>query len=123
MIEALHSKSRRRREWASDKILSSTMAYGHAFASAQRAPPPRRQLGIYTGQARAEQEAAAELARERAAEMEGDRQRERAREAEVEASRRRVLKPIPAGRSSAPPVQAGSLWPAGIRRPSRGGWR
>ena len=60
LIEALHSKSRRRREWASDKILSSSMAYGHLFA---RAPPARRQLGIYVGQAQAEREAAAELER------------------------------------------------------------
>ena len=68
-----------------------------------------------------------EVAAERAREAEADRQRERAREAEVEASRRRertaALKPIPAGRPSVPAAQSGSLWPAEIRRPSRGGWR
>ena len=70
LLDALHSKSRRRREWASDKILSSSMAYGHPFASARWAPPTQRRLGIYTGQARAERQAADELERERVAEFE-----------------------------------------------------
>jgi hypothetical protein len=65
------------------------------------------------------------VAAERAREAEADRQREleleRAREGA--AARWRELETIPAGRSSAPPAQGGSLWPAGIRRPSRGGWR
>ena len=68
-----------------------------------------------------EQEATAERVREL--------ERERVREAEVEASRRRELecaaafKPIPAGRPAPPAAQGRSLWPSGIRRPSRGGWR
>jgi hypothetical protein len=79
-----------------------------------------------------EQEAVAELARERDAEFEGDRrrelERERAREAEVEASPRRewereraaALRPVPSGRRPELAAQGGSLWPANIRRPTRG---
>ena len=107
MIEALHSKSRRRREWGADKILSSSMAYGNPFASARWAPSARRQLGIYTGQARAQREAAAELEADRQREIVGER-------VDIEPLRNFGV---------APPAQV-SLWPAGIRRPSRGGrWR
>jgi hypothetical protein len=45
MIGALHSRSRRRRAWGADKILSSSMAYGHPYGSARGLPPTRRQLG------------------------------------------------------------------------------
>ena len=114
LIEALHSKSRRRREWASDKILSSSMAYGCLFA---RAPSARRRLGVYTGQVRVEWEAAAELELERAAGLEGDRRREQEGEEiviDVEPS---------VDLRTALPAPTGSLSPAWIRRPSRGGWR
>jgi hypothetical protein len=114
LIEALDSKSRRRREWASDKILSSGMAYGHAFASA---PPARRELGVYVGQARAEREAAAELELERAAEVEADRRREQERELQSLAD----VEPM-ADLRKVSQVQ-GVGWPAWVRRPSRGGWR
>jgi hypothetical protein len=121
MIGALHSRSRRRREWASDKILSSSMAHGHPFASARGSPPARRQLGIYTGQARAERGAVAELELEWAAELDGDRRREQEGEAliaDIEPSvDLRTALPTPT------PTPTGSLWPAWIRRPSRGGWR
>ena len=105
LIEALHSKSRRRREWASDKILSSSMAYGCLFA---RAPSVRRRLGVYTGQARVEWEAAAELELERAAGLEGDRRREQEGEEiviDVEPS---------VDLRTALPAPTGSLWPAWI---------
>ena len=116
LLDALHSRSRRKREWASDKILSSGMAYGDPFASA---PPTRarRRLGIYTGQTRAEREAAAELELERAAELDGDRRREQ-EGAEI------VIDVEPSvDLRTALPAPTGSLWPAWIRRPSRGGWR
>jgi len=88
LIEALDSKSRRRREWASDKLLSSSLAYGHLFASAL-APAPRARVDVEApddGRLALEQEAAAELERERvveqerelAMEIEGDRETETA---------------------------------------------
>jgi hypothetical protein len=36
LIQALNSKSRRRREWAADRILSSSLGYGNPFAPARR---------------------------------------------------------------------------------------
>jgi hypothetical protein len=57
-------------------------------------------------------ETAAELAREQAAELAGDRRRESETVvAEIERPRKALL------------AQGGSLWPAGIRRPSKRGWR
>ena len=50
--------------------------YGVWDACLPAPPTARRRLGIYTGQARVEREAAAELELERAAELEGDRRRE-----------------------------------------------
>jgi hypothetical protein len=116
LIQALDSKSRRRREWAVDKILSSDMGYGYLLSPAPRAGAPvvvDAQLVLEAeATAELEREAAAELARERAAEVEGDRRRESETVvAEIERPRKLL------------PVQGGSLWPAGIRRPSKRGWR
>jgi hypothetical protein len=66
-----------------------------------------------------EWEAAAELERERVAEVEADRRRER-ESAEQLAT---LVEVDPSVKfRKAPPAQAVSSW-AGIRRPSRGGWR
>jgi hypothetical protein len=62
-----------------------------------------------------EREAAAELDRERAAEVEADRRREREDfVVDIEPS---------VNLRKASTAQAGSLWPVGIRRPSKRGWR
>jgi hypothetical protein len=121
LIQALDSKSRRRREWAVDKLMSSRMGYGHLLSSAPReALVPaqyERAPAVVDAQVGLEREAAAELERERAAELESDRRRERERESvvvEIERSRK-------APRDLSAP--GGSLWPAGIRRPSKRGWR
>jgi hypothetical protein len=121
LIQALYGKSRRRREWAADKILSSSMAYGGLLS-----PAPREVAagGVSLSRIVVEREAAVELVRERAAE------RERERAIEIEDDRRRELEGAeivaeiiadiepPRARQ----VQVG--WPTWIRRPTRGrGWR
>ena len=74
-----------------------------------------------------EREAAAELAREREAEVEGDRRREQEeverREQESAEQSATFVDADPSVKfRKAPEAQSVSLW-AGIRRPSRGGWR
>jgi hypothetical protein len=115
LIRALDSKSRRRCEWAVDKLMSSGMGYGHLLSPA----PPAGPLFPVAS----EREAAAELVREAAAEL------VRERDAEVESDRRREGEEIvvdiepSVNLRKASPAQGGSLWPAGIRRPSKRGWR
>jgi hypothetical protein len=108
LIQALDSKSRRRREWAVDKLLSSSMGYGYLLSPAPR-ETPAQVASEREAAAELAREAAAELEREQAAELVGDRRRESETVvAEIERPRK-VL-----------PAQGGSLWPAGIRRPTRG---
>jgi hypothetical protein len=146
-IAALHSGNGRRQRWGAEVLLDSFEARGSPFcdarwsgdfrppAGAEGAPVSRNGarpviaeiFAAERARVALEQEGAAERAREAEADRQRELELERAREAEVEASRRRertaALKPIPAGRPSVPAAQSGSLWPAEIRRPSRGGWR
>jgi hypothetical protein len=95
LIQALDSKSRRRREWAVDKLMSSGLGYGRLLSPAPREAAPAvvdAQLGL-------EREAAAELEREGA---------------EVVVDAEPPLATVPAGLTG---------WPVWVRRPSRGGWR
>jgi hypothetical protein len=111
IIEALYSGSAKRRRWAADAMFDAIEFSDSPFASARVAPPPRPARVAASVRLVLGQRAAAELAHERAVEVEADRRREQAElVADVEPPR-------------ASPAQAGSLWPAGIRRPSRGGWR
>jgi hypothetical protein len=122
ILEAVGSSSAKRRRWGVDAMFDSYEFRDNPFASARWAMSAQRERAAAAGRARVvlEQEASAELARERvievaceqAAELEGDRRRESETVvAEIERPRK-VL-----------PVQGGSLWPAGIRRPSKRGWR
>ena len=114
ILEAVYSRSAKRRRWGYDAMFDSYEFRDNPFASARWAAPAERQRVKRAGEARlaVEREAEAELARERAVEIDGDRRREQECVAEP-----------PRSFGKAPPVQA-SLWPAGIRRPSRGQrWR
>jgi hypothetical protein len=122
--QAMHGSSRVR-QCAIDRMYRVAAIPDHPIGKAFASLP----LGLLARAPRvrsvdAEAAAATEKAR---LPLEQEVAAERAREAEVEASRRRertaALKPIPAGRPSVPAAQSGSLWPAEIRRPSRGGWR
>jgi hypothetical protein len=116
ILEAVYSRSAKRRRWGFDAMFDSYEFRDQLFASALLAPAPRQRVRVDVQPlereaAAIEREAMAELAREQTAELDGDRRREQESEAEVE-----LVRAAPA-----PPAQA-SLW-RGIRRPSRGGWR
>jgi hypothetical protein len=114
IMQAVYSRSAKRRRWGCDAMFDSYEFRDNLFAKAF-APAPRRVARVTEpdhGRLALEREAAAELDRERAVEMDSYLRREQEGEAIVDIEPPR-----------APPVQAGSLWPAGIRRPSRGGWR
>lgn len=140
-IEALHSGNGQRQRWGAEVLLDSYEFRGHSFCNARwclSAPPAS--VGSASG-VRAEQPdiakaAAAEKARqlleqetaaERAREAEADRQREfeleRAREAEASREREGVVARRREREIAARAPATGSLWPTGIRRPSRGGYR
>jgi hypothetical protein len=113
ILEAVYSRSAKRRRWGYDALCDSYEFRDHPLASARWVAPAQCEQAKKVVDARLvlELEAAAELERERAVE----RRREQEGEelvADIELPRRAVQ------------VQVGSLWPAGIRRPSRGRrWR
>ena len=112
ILEAVHSGSAKRRRWGFDAMFDAIEFRDSPFASARAAPPPRPAKVAAGVRLVLGREAAAELSRERAAEVEAGRRREQ-EGAEIGAD----VEPPRAG----PP---GSLWPVGIRRPSRGRrWR
>jgi hypothetical protein len=119
IIQAVLSKSAKRQRWGCDAMFDSYEFRDQVAEYAVFAPAPRQCVKAVPsddGQSVLEQEAVAELAREQAIELDRDCRRELeggAMVAEIEPLRK-------FGR--APQVQP-SLWPAGIRRPSRGGWR
>ena len=116
LIQALDSKSRRKREWAVDKLMLSGMGYGHLLSPAPREALASREQApaVVDAQLVLEAETAVERELERAAELEGDRRRERE---EVDF----VVDIEPSvNLRKASPAQVSSLWPAGIRRPTRG---
>jgi hypothetical protein len=121
ILEAVGSSSARRRRWGLDALFDSYEFRDSLFASAKWFAPAQRERAPAVVDARLvlALEARAELARERDAELESDRRRER-ESAEQPAT---LVEVDPSVKfRKAPPAQAVSSW-AGIRRPSRGGWR
>jgi hypothetical protein len=114
IIAAVYSRSAKRRRWGVDAMFDSYEFRDHPLASARWAAPARREQAA-NAQLVLGREAAAELGRERAIEIEGW---------EREAVDADVGIELPRNFGKAPQAQAGSLWPAWIRRPSRGRrWR
>jgi hypothetical protein len=121
ILQAVYSRSAKRRRWGFDAMFDSYEFRDQLFAGALLAPAPRevaKAVDPDHGWLALEREAAAELACEQAAELDGDRRREREGEEAVA-----DIEPLRSfGKESQ--AQSGSLWPAGIRRPSRGRrWR
>ena len=110
ILEAVYSRSAKRRRWGYDALFDSYEFRDNLFASASAPAQRERVPAVVDAQLVLEREAAAELDREREAELEGDRRREQEGEEMVD-----IELPASSGR-----VQAGSLWPAGIRRPTWG---
>jgi hypothetical protein len=126
-VRGLDSRLASVRERAVDKMLAHPRMIDHPFSSSlslfARAPRPRApnpSAALERARLRLEQEAAVEREQQAAAERALEAQRELILEqerAEVMLERR------PSAPKPAPPSPAKSLWPAGVRRPSRGGWR
>jgi hypothetical protein len=120
-VRGLNHRSARVRMRAADRLFAHPRAIDHPFAGglsvfapASRSRAPNPSAAAERARLRLEQEASAERERERAAEQSLERQRELAFEqerAEVRVERRR---------SAATPASTTSLWPPGIRRPTRG---
>jgi hypothetical protein len=125
ILEAVYSRSASRRRGAVDAMFDSYEFRDHPLASARWAAPAQheRAPAAVDAQLGLEREAAAELERERAAEVAGEQA------FELEGDRRREGEEIvvdiepSVNLRKALPAQGGSLWPAGIRRPSKRGWR
>jgi hypothetical protein len=120
ILQAVYSPSAKRRRWGFDAMFDSYEFRDQLTAYALLAPAPRQRAKAPeadNAQLVLEREAAAELERERAAEFEADRRREQEGAEMVVDIEPSVDLPL------APPAPTGSLWPAWIRRPSRGGWR
>ena len=116
ILEAVWSRSAKRRRWGYDAMFDSYEFRDCLLASAKLlAPAPKQRAKVVDAQLVLEREAAAELAREQAIEIDGDRRREQEGE-EIVAD----IEP-PRSFGKAPQVRASSLWPAGIRRPTRAG--
>jgi hypothetical protein len=119
ILQAVYSRSAKRRRWGFDAMFDSYEFRDHLFGAALLAPAPRERAKAPeadNAQLVLEREAAAELERERAAEFEADRRREGAE----------IVPDIepPVNLRKALPAPTGSLWPAWIRRPTRGlRWR
>jgi hypothetical protein len=116
----LNSRDPRKRERAADRILASYKArnspYASALAPAPRSRAPNPAAAAERARLALERQACAERALEReqegAAELEREREFERLREDSVVE--------LVAVREVAPHTSAASLWPSGIRRPTRG---
>jgi hypothetical protein len=117
ILEAVYSRSAKRRRWGFDAMFDSYEFRDHLFADAKLlAPAPRQVTKVAeanNAQLVLEREAAAELAREQAVEIDGDRRREQEGAEIIDIEPSRNLR-------KAAQVMAVSLWPAGIRRPTRG---
>jgi hypothetical protein len=114
IMDAVYSRSAKRRRWGFDAMFDSCEFRDHPFASARWAAPAQRERAKKVVEARLvlEQEAAAELAREREREAAAEREREVAAAAE----RERVEVMV----ERCPSTSTASLWPAWVRRPTRG---
>jgi hypothetical protein len=118
ILEAVYSRSAKRRRWGFDAMFDSYEFRDHPFASARWASPTQRERARKVVEARLvlEQEAAAELTRERDREAAAERERER----EVAADRERVEVMVERRPSELATAPTASLWPSYIRRPTRG---
>jgi hypothetical protein len=122
IMSGVTSKVASVRRRAVDRMFANPALFDHPFVSglallapAARARGPHR-LVEGGGKTALERETAAEQAREREREAAAERELERERELELE----RVAVMVER-RSSAPtPASTPSLWPPGIRRPTRG---
>jgi hypothetical protein len=123
ILEAVWSRSAKRRRWGFDAMFDSYEFRDQSAAYALLSPAPRQRAKapeVSNAQLVLAREAAAELERERAVEIDGERRREQEGEAIVADIEPSVdlRKPLSA------PAPTGSLWPAWIKRPTRGQrWR
>ena len=123
-VRGLDSRLASVRERAVDRLCAHPRMLGSPFASSlslfARAPRPRAPESLRCARARGrlrlEQEAAVEREQQAAAAAAHEREREAERERALERERVEVL----AERRQAAPSPAKSLWPAGVRRPTRG---
>ena len=115
ILHAVYSRSAKRRSWGFDAMFDSYEFRDCLLASARWAAPRQVTKAVEASRAQLvlEREAAAELERERAIEIDGDRRREQ-EGAEIVAD---VEPSLDLRKVS---TQGGSLWPSGIRRPTRG---
>ena len=118
ILQAVYSRSAKRRRWAVDAMFDSYEFRDHPLASARWAAPAQRERARKVVEARLvlEQEAAAELTRERDREAAAERERER----EVAADRERVEVMVERRPSELATAPTASLWPSYIRCPTRG---
>jgi hypothetical protein len=123
-VRGLDSKRASVRERAVDRMFAHPRMIGHPFAPAlsvfARAPRARgpRSSDVFINAERARAAVDRELAAERDMELVAERERETAAERALEQERAEVMVER---RPSAPPVApTASLWPAHIRRPTRG---
>ena len=116
VIRALDSRRASRRQWAADKLLADAVARNHPLANviAVLTPAARRPRG--PNPSAAAEDARLALEQEAAAERDFEREREFGFEGERERDEAIVEHPWPAPT----PAPAASLWPPGIRRPTRG---
>ena len=122
IIAAIYSGSAKRRRWGLDALFDHYEFRDNPFASAKWFAPAQRERAKRAEQSRLvlEQQAAAELARERALEREAELRRE------IEGAG--VVVDVEPPRASVVTVSAGPAgsagWPAWVRRPTRGQrWR
>ena len=122
ILEAVYSRSARRRRWGYDALFDSYEFRDSPFASAKWFAPAQheRALAVVDAQLVLEAEAAAELAKETAAELAREQAAELVGDCRRESETVVAEIECPRKASQALPAQGGSLWPAGIRRPTRG---
>ena len=117
IIAAVYSRSAKRRRWGVEAMFDSYEFRDHPLANARWTAGARREQAAAAGRARLalQQEAAAELARERVSSA-----TKRRRSGEIEDDRRREAVETVVDIAEPPRAPAVSLWPARIRRPTRG---
>jgi hypothetical protein len=113
-MDAVYSRSAKRRRWGFDAMFDSYEFRDHPFASARWAAPAQRE------RAKKVVEARLVLEREAAAELACEREREAAAEREREVAADRERDEVMVERRPSAPASTASLWPSHIRRPTRG---
>jgi hypothetical protein len=120
-VRGLDSKRASVRMRAVDRMFAHPRMIGHPFAGslALFAPAPRARAPRAPNPSAAVERARLRLEREASAERERERAAEREREAAVERAAERERSEVMVERRPSAPTPA-SLWPPGIRRPTRG---